>query len=56
MQDRHGESGPYSEPLKKYGLDAEAVAAAAKRQQQEENRRPRQADSIGKETKIMESP
>ena len=31
MQDRHGESGPYSELLKKYGLDAEAVAAAAKK-------------------------
>ena len=31
MQDRHGESGPYSELLKKYGLDADAVAAAAKK-------------------------
>ena len=31
MQDRHGESGPYAELLKKYGLDADAVAAAAKK-------------------------
>ena len=31
MQDRHGESGPYAALLKKYGLDADAVAAAAER-------------------------
>ncbi len=31
MQDCHGESGPYAALLKKYGLDADAVAAAAER-------------------------
>ena len=31
MQDRHGESGPYAKLLKKYGLDADAVAAAAEK-------------------------
>lgn len=31
MQDCHGESGPYAEILKKYGLDADAVAAAAEK-------------------------
>ena len=31
MQDRHGESGPYAQLLKKYGLDADAVAAAAEK-------------------------
>ncbi|MCD8084641.1 MAG: transketolase family protein [Clostridiales bacterium] len=31
MMDRHGESGPYKSLLKKYGLDADAVAAAAEK-------------------------
>ncbi|MCD8198310.1 MAG: hypothetical protein LUE24_14285 [Lachnospiraceae bacterium] len=31
MQDCHGESGPYAALLKKYGLDADAVAAAAEK-------------------------
>ncbi|MFR5732739.1 MAG: transketolase C-terminal domain-containing protein [Clostridium sp.] len=56
MQDRHGESGPYSELLTKYGLDAEASCGSGKRRQLQENRRPRQADSIGKEQKLWKSP
>ncbi len=31
MQDRHAESGAYQDILKKYGLDADAVAAAAEK-------------------------
>ncbi len=31
MQDRHAESGPYKELLKKYGLDEHAITAAAER-------------------------
>lgn len=31
MQDTHGESGAYKELLKKYGMDADAIAAAAER-------------------------
>ncbi len=31
MQDRHAESGPYNELLRKYGLDKDAIAEAAKR-------------------------
>lgn len=31
MQDTHGESGPYKELLRKYGLDSDAIAAAAEK-------------------------